>query len=126
MRPHPRPVQASLERRVCLHSSCHGLRDSAADRQARALLATVAGLEVRTAERADECCGFGGDFAVQFPALSVRMGDDRLREIRDTGAAEVVATDLSCLLHLEAIDRAGGGGVLRFRHIAELYREALP
>ncbi len=111
-------------RTVCLHSSCHGLRESDADRSSRALLARVQDLRVVRAERADECCGFGGGFSVEFPELSVRMGHDRLREIVLTGADEVVATDVSCLLHLEGIARAEGVR-LEFRHVSELLRDAL-
>jgi L-lactate dehydrogenase complex protein LldE len=121
---HPGGALGRLERSVCLHSSCHGLRDSDADRHARALLGRVAGLHVLRPRRPDECCGFGGTFSVSFAALSVRMGEDRLNDILSTGAREVIATDLSCLLHLEGI-AAARGERLAFRHIGEILREAL-
>ena len=121
---HPDGGLGRLERSVCLHSSCHGLRDSDADRHARALLGRVAGLNVLRPRRPDECCGFGGTFSVSFAALSVRMGEDRLNDILSTGAREVIATDLSCLLHLEGI-AAARGERLAFRHIGEILREAL-
>ena len=114
-----------LERTICLHSSCHGIRDSRADRAAREVLGTISGLDAVQAERADECCGFGGSFSTAFPDLSVRMGEDRLDEIAVTDATEVTATDVSCLLHLEGIARAQGRSLV-FRHIAEVVREALP
>ncbi|MEE9218295.1 MAG: (Fe-S)-binding protein [Acidobacteriota bacterium] len=121
---HPDTDFGRLERSICLHSSCHGLRDSDSDRHARAVLGRVAGLEVLRPGRPDECCGFGGTFATSFADLSVRMGRDRLSDILGTGAREVVATDLSCLLHLEGVARAGAEP-LDFRHIAELLREAV-
>ncbi len=123
-RSHPERRGGRLSREVCLHSSCHGLRDSHVDRDARAALSRIEGLTVREAERAEECCGFGGSFSVSFPELSVRMGQDRNREIAATGVQEVVATDLSCLLHLEGIARQQGTA-LRYRHISELIGEAL-
>ncbi|MFQ5653187.1 MAG: (Fe-S)-binding protein [Planctomycetota bacterium] len=121
---HPDRSGGALDRIVCLHSSCHGLRESSADLAARASLDRIAGLRMLQARRADECCGFGGSFAMSFPELSIRIGEDRIREITALGVDEVVATDLSCLLHLEGIARAGG---MRgsFRHIAELLREAM-
>jgi L-lactate dehydrogenase complex protein LldE len=121
---HPDGGLGRLERSVCLHSSCHGLRDSDADRHARALLGRVAGLNVLRPRRPDECCGFGGTFSTSFAALSVRMGEDRLNDILSTGAREVIATDLSCLLHLEGI-AAARGERLTFRHVGEILREAL-
>ena len=121
---HPTRPGGTLEQTVCLHSSCHGLRDSAADRAARVVLETIRGLRVVQAARRDECCGFGGSFSVTFPELSVRMGSDRLREIAATEAPEVIATDLSCLIHLEGIARAERLA-LRFRHISEVLRDAM-
>lgn len=120
---HPETRFGRLQRTVCLHSACHGLREGDIDRQARAVLARIDGLRIVQAQRADECCGFGGTFSVSFPDLSVRMGEDRITEILRTGAVEVTATDLSCLLHLRGIAEAQRAP-LAFRHIAELVDEA--
>ncbi len=113
-----------LQRAVVLHSACHGLRDSDADAHARAVLGRIEGLSLRRPSRCDECCGFGGTFSVSFPSLSVRMGEDRLSDLLATGAREVVATDLSCLLHLQGIAAARGHEV-SFRHVGEVLGEAL-
>lgn len=123
-RRHPERAFGRLRRAVALHSSCHGLRDSDADAHARAVLARVEGLTVLRPSRPDECCGFGGTFSISFPALSVRMGEDRLGDLVATGAREVVATDLSCLLHLEGIAGARGEKIA-FRHVGEILREAV-
>lgn len=121
---HPERAFGRLERAVVLHSACHGLRDSDADAHARAVLGRIEGLALRRPSRCDECCGFGGTFSVSFPTLSVRMGEDRLSDLLATGAREIVATDLSCLLHLEGIAAARGDSV-SFRHVSELLSEAL-
>jgi L-lactate dehydrogenase complex protein LldE len=123
-RRHPQARFGRLERKVALHSSCHGLRDSDADSHARAVLARVEGLNLLRPRRAEECCGFGGTFSVTFSDLSLAMGEERLADLLLTGAREVVATDLSCLLHLEGIARSRGEPVV-FRHVAELLREAV-
>ncbi len=121
---HPEESFGRLDRSVCLHSACHGLRDSDADRHARAILGRVEGLRVLQGSRPDECCGFGGTFSTSFAAVSVRMGQDRLADILTTGARDIVATDLSCLLHLEGIASARGEK-LAFRHISEILHESL-
>src|SRR5690606_38412342 len=72
------------------------------------LLRAVAGLELVHPAR-DECCGFGGAFSVEAPEVSARMGRARLAELAATGAEWVVATDVSCLLHLDGIRRAAPG-----------------
>lgn len=123
-RRHPSRTFGRLRKTVSLHSSCHGLRDSDADARARSVLARVAELTVLRPGRPDECCGFGGTFSTSFPALSVRMGEDRLDDLLAGGAREVVATDLSCLIHLEGIAAARREAVV-FRHVAEVLREAV-
>lgn len=123
-RRHPDRSMGRLERVVCLHGACHGLREGGIDDHARRLLSRVERLRVVRAEREDECCGFGGTFSISFPDVSVRMGEDRLDEIEATGAEEVTATDASCLLHLRGISAARGRR-LPFRHVAEVLEEAL-
>ena len=73
------------------------------------LLSNVKGLELVDLDRTDECCGFGGTFAVAEEAVSVKMGNDRIRDHAKHGAEVITATDMSCLMHLE--------GLIRRRHI---------
>jgi L-lactate dehydrogenase complex protein LldE len=125
-----RALGASCRERVALHIGCHALRgldlatpselQRPAMNKVRALLDTVAGLSFATLARADECCGFGGSFSVGEPAVSTRMGRDRLGDITASGATAIVSTDMSCLLHLRGLDRAAGGA-LPMWHVAELF-----
>jgi L-lactate dehydrogenase complex protein LldE len=101
--------------RVGLHSSCHGLRelrlDSCSERtgvqpsKVRSLLSKVPGIELVPLQRADECCGFGGTFAVAEEGVSVAMGADRIQDHIAAGAEVMTATDSSCLMHMEGIVR---------------------
>jgi L-lactate dehydrogenase complex protein LldE len=125
-----------LDARVGLHASCHALRElrlgtpSELQEQvridpARQLLQSVDGLELVELTRPDECCGFGGIFAVEEPAVSVRMGLDRVRDHAGAGAEIVTSTDVSCLLQLGGV--AGREGMaLRFLHVAQLLRARSP
>lgn len=134
----PEPRVASL------HIGCHALRGlrlaSASERMdapfdlVQDVLATVGNLEVRLAARPDECCGFGGTFAVAEPELSAKIGRDRLAGLMSAppvgqeGSAPVdavVSTDVSCAMHLEGLARRGGAGI-EFFHLAELLAMALP
>ena len=85
----------------------------------RALLGTVRGLTFATLARPDECCGFGGSFAVTEPAVSAKMGRDRLRDYDNGKADMVVSTDVSCLMHLEGLARRDGI-TLPMMHVAEV------
>jgi L-lactate dehydrogenase complex protein LldE len=104
---------------VTYHDSCHMLRLLRERDSPRAALAGVAGLEVREMEGTDVCCGFGGTFSVNFPEVSGRLGEEKARAAAATGAGELVACDLSCLLHITGRARRTGMP-LRARHIAEV------
>jgi L-lactate dehydrogenase complex protein LldE len=120
---------ASTNARVAVHIGCHALRGlglAGPSERARpaldkvgAVLAQVRGLEVAPLARADECCGFGGTFAVGEPDVAVKMGRDRLRDMRAARAAAVVTTDPSCGLHLQSVADADGAP-LPIWHVAEL------
>ncbi len=106
-------------RSVTYHDSCHMLRILGERASARAALAQVEGLELRELEGTEVCCGFGGTFSVNFPELSGRLGEEKARSAAATGADELVACDVSCLLHVAG--RARRTGVpLRVRHLAEV------
>ena len=101
------------------HDSCHMLRLLGERESGRAALRSVEGVELREMEATEQCCGFGGTFSVNFPEVSGRLGEEKARNAAATGAEELVACDLSCLLHIAG--RARRTGVpLRVRHIAEV------
>ena len=129
------PLTGRYPRKVGLHRSCHGLRGLrlgsgservvAAQDKVESLLRGLTGLELVSLTRPDECCGFGGTFAVMEEAVSCLMGRDRLADHVGAGAQVVTGTDVSCLMHLEGLARRTGAP-LEFRHVAEVLAEALP
>ena len=75
---------------------------------------TSSGLELRELPGAEECCGFGGTFAVKNPAVSAAMGADKVRNVVGTGAEAVCAVDNSCLMHIGGtLSRQGSRGPSR-------------
>ena len=71
--------------------------------QLRNLLSLVDGIEIVEPERRDECCGFGGMFAVEEHAVSGQMGRDKVMRHVNTGAEYIVGADCSCLMHQNGI-----------------------
>lgn len=122
-------LDVSYPHKVGLHQSCHGLRGlrlgGSSERveehfsNYHYLLSLVKDIELVPLSRMDECCGFGGTFAVNEPAISVKMGKDRIEDHMSHGATVVTAGDMSCLMHLEGIARRQKQAV-RFVHIAEI------
>ncbi|MER6511910.1 (Fe-S)-binding protein [Nonomuraea sp. NPDC001636] len=112
-------VGAYFPHRVTYHPTCHSLRGlHLGDRPTR-LLRKVRGLELVPLPGAEECCGFGGTFAVKNPAVSAAMGADKVRGILDTGAEVICAADNSCLMHIGGTLSRQKTGV-RTMHLAEI------
>ncbi len=101
------------------HDSCSGLRELGLKAQPRALLAGVAGLELREMTDPEVCCGFGGTFCVKYPEISTRMVQDKTRDIAATGADTLLAGDMGCLLNM-AGRLSREGSPVRVRHVAEV------
>lgn len=112
-------VGAYFPHRVTYHPTCHGLRMLGLGDRPTRLLRAVRGLELVALEGAEECCGFGGTFAVKNEAVSAAMGSDKARHVAGTGAEVLCAVDNSCLMHIGGtLDRQRSG--VRVMHLAEI------
>lgn len=112
-------VGASFPHRVTYHPTCHSLRMLGVGDRPTRLLRAVRGLELADLPDAEQCCGFGGTFAVKNADTSVAMGSDKARHVRDTGAEVLVAGDNSCLMHVGGLLSRQRAGV-RVMHLAEV------
>jgi L-lactate dehydrogenase complex protein LldE len=110
---------ARFPHRVALHPTCHSTRFLGLGPEPMDLLRSVSGLQVVTQTDPDECCGFGGTFAIKNPETSAAMMEDRLDSLEASGAEFVTAVDDSCLMHLEGGLRRRGSA-LRALHIARI------
>jgi L-lactate dehydrogenase complex protein LldE len=112
-------VGASFPHRVTYHPTCHSLRVTRVGDAPLRLLRHVRGLELVELPRAEECCGFGGTFAIKNADTSMAMLSDKVRHVLDTRAEVCTSADTSCLMHIGGALRRGRTGV-RTMHIAEI------
>ena len=105
---------------VTYHDSCSGLREMGVKSQPRGLLAKVAGLTVKEMQQPEQCCGFGGTFAVKYGDISSRIADLKCEDAQATGADAVVLGDLGCMLTIEGRLRRRGDNKTRVLHVAEV------
>jgi len=120
--------------RVGLHQACHGLRElrtasstelvGTVFNKPRQLLASLEDIQFAELRRPDECCGFGGLFAVSEEAVSCMMGEDRIADHEQAGTEVLTSTDMSCLMHLDGLLRRHRQPI-RVMHIAEIFAEAM-
>ena len=112
-------VGAYFPHRATYHPTCHSLRMLRVGDAPLRLLRAVRGIDLVTLPRAEECCGFGGTFAVKNADTSMAMLGDKLRCVLDTRAEFCVAADNSCLMQIGGAlhrQRAGVGTI----HLAEV------
>jgi L-lactate dehydrogenase complex protein LldE len=112
-------VGAYFPHRVTYHPTCHSLRLLGVGERPRRLLEAVRGLTLVDLPGAEECCGFGGTFAMKNADVSVAMGADKARHVRETDAEVLVAGDNSCLMHVGGVLSRQRSGV-RVMHLAEI------
>ena len=127
-------LPSKFPQKVSVHNSCHGVRElglsSPSERNVPRfnkiidLLRLVEGIEIAEPERPDECCGFGGMFAVEEQAVSARMGLDKVRRHMATGAEYVTGPDSSCLMHMQGVAQKQKLDI-KFIHVVQILAAGL-
>jgi len=112
-------VGAYFPHKVTMHPSCHGARLLGVGDRPERLLKAVRGITMIDLPAAEECCGFGGTFCMKNPDVSVAMGADKARHVRESGAEVLVGGDNSCLMHIGGLLTRQRSGV-RTMHLAEI------
>ena len=131
---HIEKMEGTFPYQVGLHQSCHGLRElrlgSSSEQsvptfnKVRSLLASIDGITLSELNRVDECCGFGGTFAVNEEGVSTLMGKDRIADHEQAGTEVLTAVDMSCLMHMEGLIQRVQKE-MKVMHIAEVFVSAL-
>jgi L-lactate dehydrogenase complex protein LldE len=112
-------VGAYFPHKVTYHPTCHSLRMLRVGDKPVRLLREVQGLQLVELPDAEQCCGFGGTFAIKNSDTSTAMLGDKMRNVLGSGAEICTAGDSSCLMHI-------GGGLSRLRagartvHLAQI------
>jgi L-lactate dehydrogenase complex protein LldE len=111
-------VGARYDGAVAYHFACH-LRMLNQQDEVERLIQHVAGATLLPIERQDQCCGFGGSFAIRYPNISTTLVDAKMQAVLTTGASALVSTDAGCLMNIGGrLHREGQD--IEVLHIAEL------
>ncbi|MEG1718430.1 MAG: (Fe-S)-binding protein, partial [Bacteroidales bacterium] len=115
---------AVFEHKVTFHDSCAALRAYGIREEPRILLSHVKGLELIEMDKTEQCCGFGGMFALKFQPISIAMTEQKVNNALATGAEYIVSTDSSCLGNMEAYIKKQKLNI-RCIHIADILASGL-
>lgn len=122
-------LDVKFPHRVSLHQSCHGLRElrlgqssesmTVREDKVRKMLDLVEGIQWVQPDRSDDCCGFGGTFAVNEPDVSAEMGRARIADHCGKGSEVLASADMSCLMHLQGLIRRENHPI-EVMHVAQI------
>ena len=116
---------SAIPGRVTYHDSCHLRRGLGESESPRTLLRNLDGAEFVELPASDECCGFGGSFAVRLPEVSTSIVDKKLASVEATGASCLVACDAGCLMQMGGRLRRRNSSI-RAVHLAEILGAEAP
>ena len=115
-------IGAHFPHKVTYHPSCHGSRLLGVKDEPLALLSNVKGLELVPLPHAEDCCGFGGTFAIKMSDISGAMVTEKVDHVKETQAEVLVGLDMACLMNIAGNLRHRNEPV-RVMHLAELLYE---
>jgi L-lactate dehydrogenase complex protein LldE len=115
-------VGASFPHKVTYHPSCHAMRLLGVREEPQKLIGAVKNLEFTELPRKEDCCGFGGTFAVKMADMSEAMVCEKAACVCETGAEVLVGTDMGCLMNIGGRLNKEGKPV-RVMHLAQLLEE---
>lgn len=108
---------------LTFHRSCH-LRGSRSAEAIATLMESIDGLTVEPIDQVEQCCGFGGTFAVSFPNISAKMGELKIENLVAAEPDVVCSADMGCMMHFGGMMDNKGITTER-RHVAQILRDAL-
>ena len=117
------PLKLPNPETITYHYTCH-LRGIGVKDEGVKLLQQIGNVDFRPLEKTDQCCGFGGTFAVKYPAISGAIVEDKTNCIAATGARTTVCNDAGCSMNISGMCNRRGVDT-KVRHIAELMAEAM-
>lgn len=86
--------------KVVWHSNCHALRVAKSIESSKNLLRKLANVDLIELKHEEECCGFGGTFAVKEPEISNAMAQQKVQDIIESGAQYIISGDGGCLMNI--------------------------
>jgi L-lactate dehydrogenase complex protein LldE len=119
----PKKLKLRESTRLTYHYNCH-LRSLGIADQLPDLLRRVGNVDFVPLNRTEQCCGFGGTFAIKLPHISAAMVEDKVASIRETGAAVTICNDAGCAMNIAGMCHRAGVQT-RVSHVAEIIAEAM-
>lgn len=112
-------VGSNFKGTVTYHPSCHMTRILGVKDAPVILLQNIKGVDLIELPKKENCCGFGGTFAIKNAAISSEMAAEKSQHISETKAEYLVGGDMACLMNIGGMMSREGKNV-KVIHIAEI------
>ena len=110
--------------KVTYHDPCHIKRGLGISEEPRALLKAAKGVELVEMHNCDKCCGMAGSFGMKYQEVSIPMLEEKVKNIKDTGATTAVVACPACMMQIGGgLDKAETG--IQTKHIADILAERI-
>ena len=119
----PMTLKLREPKRMTYHYTCH-LRSLGVTNEPVEFLERITNAQFVPLRGTEQCCGFGGTFALKLPHISAAMVEDKVANIRDTGAAVTICNDAGCAMNIAGMCHRAGVQT-RVAHVAEIIAEAM-
>ncbi len=93
-------VGSTFKGKVTYHPSCHMTRLLGVKEAPLQLLEHIKGVELVKLPHGEDCCGFGGTFAVKNAVISGQMVQEKADHVMETEAEYLVGGDMACLMNI--------------------------
>lgn len=94
-------VKSSFQGKVTYHPSCHMTRILGETEAPMKLLRNISGAELIDLPLKENCCGFGGTFAIDQADISQEMVREKVDSVLKTRATYLIGADMACLLNIQ-------------------------
>jgi len=110
---------------VTYHDPCHLHYGLGIKEEPRQILKGIQGIEFIEMQNAEECCGFGGFFSLNFKELSRTIGRRKINSISSTQVDTIATSCPGCMMQLEDLIRRDITNGVNIMHIVEILDEAM-
>jgi L-lactate dehydrogenase complex protein LldE len=118
-----KPFALPTKEKITFHYTCHG-RGLGLTTEATTLLQQLGNVDFVPLNKTEQCCGFGGTFALKYPAISGAMVQDKLDNLKETGASTAICNDAGCTMNIAGMCNRHQVDV-KIRHIADVIAQAM-
>ena len=119
-----RGLSLPTEKKFTYHFTCHLRGLDTTGEPCINLLSQIGNTRFTPLEKAEQCCGFGGTFAIKYSDISRAMVMDKLSCGNKTGADEMIVNDAGCAMNIGGACHRHGGKFVP-RHIAQVIAQAI-